>query len=154
MNGEAIDLGEMFVTISSNIICRSALGSKYEGEEGSQSFGLLSRREMELIGAFCFEDLFPYLGWLDVLTGFSGRLRRTSNALNAILDQIIEEHQKNDDNDQSDKKDFVDILFYLQRNGMLDISLTRENIKAILLVSLSLSYTQLTHTENDPLHLK
>ncbi|GMY14966.1 cytochrome P450 71A1-like [Fagus crenata] len=133
MNGEAIDLGEMFVTISSNIICRSALGSKYEGEEGSQSFGLLSRRAMELIGVFCFEDLFPYLGWLDVLTGFSGRLRRTSNALNAILDQIIEEHQKNDDNDQSDKKDFVDILFYLQRNGMLDISLTRENIKAILL---------------------
>ena len=139
MNGATIDLGEMFVNISSNIICRTALGRKYEGEDGSQSFGNLSRRAMELIGAFCFEDLFPYLKWLDVLTGFSARLRTTSNALNAVLDQIIEEHQRSDGGDQSDKKDFVDILLNLQKNGMLDINLTQENIKAILLVSLSLS---------------
>ncbi|KAM4115356.1 hypothetical protein ACJW30_04G143100 [Castanea mollissima] len=109
MNGAKIDLGEMF------------------------SFGNLSRRAMELIGAFCFEDLFPYLKWLDVLTGFSARLRTTSNALNAVLDQIIEEHQKSDGGDQSDKKDFVDILLNLQKDGMLDINLTQANIKAILL---------------------
>ncbi|KAK9995638.1 hypothetical protein SO802_020324 [Lithocarpus litseifolius] len=133
MNGATIDLGEMFVNISNNIICKPALGRKYKGEDGSQSFGNLSRTAMELMGAFCFEDLFPYLKWLDVLTGFSARLRTTSNALNAVLDQIIEEHQKSDGGDQSDKKDFVDILLNLQKNGMLDINLTQENIKAILL---------------------
>ena len=72
------------------------------------------------------------------MVGCSARLRTTSNALNAVIDQIIEEHQKSDGGDQSDKKDFVDILLNIQKNGMLDINLTQENIKAILLVSLSL----------------
>ncbi|XP_040985871.1 cytochrome P450 71A1-like [Juglans microcarpa x Juglans regia] len=133
MNGAAIDLGEMFVAISNNITCRASLGQKYEGEEGSLSFGHLSRKAMGLVGAFCFGDFFPYLGWIDVLTGFSGRLRTTSKAINTALDQIIEEHEKRGDTNQSDKKDFVDILLYLQKNGMLEIILTKENIKAILL---------------------
>lgn len=139
MNGAAaIDLGEMFVTISNNITCRSSLGQKYEGEEGSMSFGHLSKKAMGLVGAFCFGDYFPCLGWIDVLTGFSGRLRTTSRAINAALDQIIEEHEKRGDTDQSDRKDFVDILLHLKKNGMVGIDLTKENIKAILLVSLSL----------------
>jgi hypothetical protein len=145
MNGAAIDLGEMFATISNNIICRSSLGLKYEGEEGSMSFGQLSKKVMELLGAFCFEDLFPHLGWMDILTGFSAKLRTTSKALDAVLDQIIDEHIKRGDSDQSDKKDFVEILLCLQRSGMLDINLTQENIKALLLVSLSLTHL-LTHT--------
>ncbi|KAK7853593.1 cytochrome p450 71a1 [Quercus suber] len=33
MNGATIDLGAMFVNISSNIICRTALGRMYEGED-------------------------------------------------------------------------------------------------------------------------
>jgi cytochrome P450 len=140
LNGTAIDVGEMFATISNNIICRSSLGLKYEGEEGSSmSFEQLSKKVMELLGAFCFEDLFPHLGWMDVLTGFSAKLRTTSKALDAVLDQIIDEHIKRGDSDQSDRKDFVDILLSLQRSGMLDINLTKENIKALLLVSLSLS---------------
>lgn len=147
MNGAVIDLGEMFATISNNIICRSSLGLKYEGEEGRMSFGKLSKKVMELLGAFCFEDLFPHLGWMDILTGFSAKLRTTSEALNAVLDQIIDEHIKRGDSNQSDKKDFVDILLGLQRSGMLDINLTKKNIKALLLVSLSLSLTNsITHT--------
>ena len=89
---------------------------------------------------------------MDVLTGFSAKLRTTSKALDAVLDQIIDEHIKRGDSDQSDKKDFVDILLSLQRSGMLDISLTKENIKAILLVSLSLSlsppYQRMTKTKS------
>ncbi|XP_040988897.1 cytochrome P450 71A1-like [Juglans microcarpa x Juglans regia] len=133
MNGAAIDLGEMLVTISNDITCRSSLGQKYEGEEGSMNCGHLSRKAIELVGAFCFEDLVPWLGWVDVLTGFSARLRRTSKALHAVLDQIIEEHEKSGDSNQSDKKDFVDILLHLRKNGMLDIDITKDNIKAILL---------------------
>jgi len=109
------------------------------------SFGQLSKKVMELLGAFCFEDLFPHLGWMDILTGFSAKLRTTSKALDAVLDQIIDEHIKRGDSDQSDKKDFVEILLCLQRSGMLDINLTQENIKALLLVSLSLTHL-LTHT--------
>ena len=62
-----------------------------------------------------------------------------------MLDQVIEEHMNNvsseiddDDDDQSDKKDFVDILLQLRKDGMLGAGLTRDNLKAILLVYPSL----------------
>lgn len=89
--------------------------------------------------------MFPSLGWIDALSGLNGRLNATARALDDMLDQVIEEHMNNvsseiddDDDDQSDKKDFVDILLQLRKDGMLGAGLTRDNLKAILLVYPSL----------------
>ncbi|XVF08819.1 hypothetical protein REPUB_Repub07fG0036300 [Reevesia pubescens] len=134
-SGSAVALGEMFETIANNIISRSVLGRVYEREDGNNGFGELSRRAMDLIGAFCFKDFFPFLGWMDILTGLTSKLETVSSELHDFLDEVIEEHlaMMNDDDDKSDKKDFVGILLHLQMNGMLDIDLTQENLKAILL---------------------
>jgi hypothetical protein len=53
---------------------------------------------------------------------------------------VVEEHMtvKSDD-EHPDKKDFVDIFLQLQKNGKLDFELTRDNLKGILLVCLTLS---------------
>lgn len=132
-DGALVDLSEMFANIANNIVSRSAHGQKYARVDGSESFGDLARKAMELIGAFNFEDFVPYLGWLDVLTGLNARIKRTAKAFHGLLDQVIEEHQQRM-GDQSDKKDLVDILLHLQKDGQLDINLTRDNLKAILLV--------------------
>ncbi|XWS17534.1 hypothetical protein CRYUN_Cryun33cG0075500 [Craigia yunnanensis] len=133
-SGSAIALCEMFETIANNIISRSVLGRVYERESGNKGFGELSRRAMDLIGAFCFKDFFPSLGWMDVLTGLTSKLERVSSELHTFLDQVIEEHLvMMNGEDKSDMKDFVDILLHLQQDGMLDIGLTQENLKAILL---------------------
>jgi hypothetical protein len=64
--------------------------------------------------------------------------------LDAIFDQVIEEHKiEKSDYDQPKRLDFLDILLRLQKNSMLDIELTKNNVKAILMVSLALS---LSHT--------
>nr|POE53723.1 cytochrome p450 71a1 [Quercus suber] len=39
---------------------------------------------------------------------------------------------KKDDDEHPNKKDFVDILLQLQKNGMLDFELSHDNLKAIL----------------------
>ncbi|KAM7273419.1 hypothetical protein ACFE04_028083 [Oxalis oulophora] len=134
---QAVDFREMFMRISNNVISRCALGKIYENDD--VSFGELSRRVMDLFGAVCFQDLIPFLGCIDVLTGFSGNLKRTSKALHDFLDQVIEEHRdakkkKNDDeNESNDKKDFVDILLQLQKDNTYGINLTEENLKALVL---------------------
>jgi hypothetical protein len=57
---------------------------------------------------------------------------------------VIGEHEiEKIDDDQPNRLDFVQILLRLQKNSMLDFELTKDNLKAILMVSLSLS---LTHT--------
>ncbi|KAF3436753.1 hypothetical protein FNV43_RR19504 [Rhamnella rubrinervis] len=127
-----LDLGEMFTTLSNNIGSRSALGRKYE-DGNNVSFGDLSKKAMELMGTFNFGDFFPYLRWIDVVTGYNAKVRNTAKAFHALLDQVIDEHQQQSSTDQSDKKDLVDILLQIQKEGQLGINLTRENLKAILL---------------------
>ena len=82
---------------------------------------------------FSFEDFFPYLGWIDYLTGIIASLKATLRALDALLDQVIEKHKILNVND--DKEDFVHIL-KLQNKGILEIELTQDNLKGVLLVSL------------------
>ncbi|KAI9174074.1 hypothetical protein LWI28_011495 [Acer negundo] len=134
LSGAAVDLTEMFAAISNNIISKSALGRVYEGD-GNKNFAALSRTVMELTGAFCFEDLFPFFGWMDNLTGLAAKLKSTCTALHNFFDQVIEEHQvSRSRDDKSEKKDFVDLLLHFhQKDGGHDIDLTHESIKGILL---------------------
>ncbi|XP_060668884.1 cytochrome P450 71A1-like [Ziziphus jujuba] len=135
LNGGEVDLGEMPTTMSNNIGSRFALGRKYEGENGDESFGALSKKAMELMGTFNFRDSIPYLKFMNVVTGFDAKLKKSARAFHALLCQVIDEHQKsnNYDHQQSDKRDLVDILLHLQKGGELGIYLTRESLIAILL---------------------
>jgi cytochrome P450 len=147
--GASVNLSEMLIATTNNIISRCILGQKFEEEEdGTSRFGHLSRRVMLLLGLFCFGDFFPFLGWIDVLTGFIPSLKATFRELDTFFDQVIEEHKtKRCDVDQPNRLDYVDILLRLQKKGMLDFDFTKDNLKAILMVSLSLSLS-LTHTYN------
>ena len=140
LKGVSINLSELLITNSNNIITRCVFGKKFEEGDDKSSSGDLPRRVMVLLAAFCFGDYFPYLGWIDIFTGFTPSLKSTFGELDAFLDQVVEEHMtvKSDD-EHPDKKDFVDIFLQLQKNGKLDFELTRDNLKGILLVCLTLS---------------
>ena len=75
-------------------------------------------------------DLFPYLKWIDVLRGFTSRLKATSRELDAFVHQVIEENKASQSDNSEDLKDFVDILLQLQK----DFDLVEDDIKAIILV--------------------
>ncbi|KAK3225832.1 hypothetical protein Dsin_005694 [Dipteronia sinensis] len=135
-DGGIIDLTVMLQAVVNNVVARCVLGRKAEEENGPGKFGVLSRRLLLLMTAFCFGDVFPSLAWLDVVTGYIGRINTTFKAIDALLDKVIEEHRTSngdDVDDQFDKKDFVHILLQLQRDGMFEIDLTRNDIKAILM---------------------
>ena len=145
----------MLLAVSNNIVSRCVIGRKADEEEEnigkSNKYGELLRRLEEQLAAFCIGDMFPSLGWLDDLSGLIGRLNATARALDALLDQVIEEHinkvlsESADVDDQSDKKDFADVLLHLWKDSMLGTELSQDNLKAIILVCLFLltSYSQL-----------
>ncbi|KAK2663625.1 hypothetical protein Ddye_002199 [Dipteronia dyeriana] len=135
-DGSIVDLTVMLQVVVNNVVARCVLGRKGEVENGPGKFGVLSRRVMILMTAFCFGDVFPSLAWLDVVTGYIGRINTTFKEIDALLDQVIEEHRTSngdDVDDQFDKKDFVHILLQLEKDGMLEIDLTQTDIKAILM---------------------
>ncbi|EOY22276.1 Cytochrome P450 71A1 [Theobroma cacao] len=134
LKGQSINLTEMLMTVSNNIVSRCVLSRRAEEEDGSNKFGQLARRIMVLLTSFCVGDMFPYLRWLDVLTGFIPSLKAAFGEIDAFLGQVIEEHRGLKSHDHmTDKMDFVSIILQLQTDGMLEMDLTQDNIKAILL---------------------
>ncbi|XP_062114932.1 phenylacetaldehyde oxime monooxygenase CYP71AN24-like [Humulus lupulus] len=136
-DGACINLSELLVLTSNNIVSRCILGQSFEEENGQSKFGELTRKVMEDFAAFSVADFFPskYLRWIDVVTGFTGRLTRRFKALDTFFEQLVQEHKEvlNSDHSESGRKDFAGILLGLQKDGMLDFDLTGENIKAILM---------------------
>ncbi|XVF49792.1 hypothetical protein PTKIN_Ptkin04bG0044000 [Pterospermum kingtungense] len=132
VKGEFVNLTEMMMAVSNNIVSRCAIGRKFEEEDGNIKFGQLARRVEILLVSFCVGDMFPYLKWLDVLTGLIPRLNATSRYLNAVTDKIIEERRASS-LDQITHMDFVSILLQLQKDGMLEMDFTQDNLKAVIL---------------------
>ncbi|KAL4634192.1 hypothetical protein ACB092_04G181400 [Castanea dentata] len=126
-----INLSDMLLAISNNITSRCVLGSKFEEKDGKSTFGELSRKMTMQFTAFSFGDFFPSLGWMDNLTGLVASLKATLRAMDALFDQLIEEYKML--NVDEDKKDFMHSLLKLQKEDMLEIELTKENLKAVIL---------------------
>ncbi|KAK8521189.1 hypothetical protein V6N12_005100 [Hibiscus sabdariffa] len=132
-NGSSVNLSQMLLETSFNITCTCIIGKKAK-EDGN--FADLSTRIMKLLTAFSFGNFFPYLGWLDVLTGLIGRSKAASNELDAFLESVIEMQIKSSENnmvdDDHNPKDIVQSLLHLIQTDQYT-RLTRNSIKAILL---------------------
>ncbi|XVE56694.1 hypothetical protein DITRI_Ditri04bG0031200 [Diplodiscus trichospermus] len=134
LEGETVNLTQVMMAFSHDVVSRCAISRKFEEEEdGNSKFGQLTRRMVALLMNFCFGDMFPYLWWLDVLTGFIPRIKAVQGEMDAFFRQIIEEHRALKGFDKNTNKDFVSILLQLQKDGMLEIDLTEDNLKALIL---------------------
>jgi len=47
---------------------------------------------MIYLAAFTVRDYFPWLGWIDVLTGKIQKYKATAGAMDALFDQAIAKH--------------------------------------------------------------
>ncbi|KAI3924140.1 hypothetical protein MKW92_014219 [Papaver armeniacum] len=138
-----VNLTEILLTVTNNIVSRCALGVRYETAHGNR-FPKMSSDFLALFNAFSFADFFPSIGWMDVVTGLSAKFEKAFKEVDTFLDQVIDDHllrhsKLEADHGQvedSDELDVADILILSQENYK---NLSRNNIKAILLVNLSLS---------------
>ncbi|PIA51611.1 hypothetical protein AQUCO_01100453v1 [Aquilegia coerulea] len=125
--GGLVNIRELVTGLTNDIICRCALGRKPGEEDGHGNFGELATESVSLFTAFSFGDLFPWLGWMDYLTGLVSRMKKASRELDNFFDQIIDEHLVQSIHSNTD---FVDILLETQKN---DINFTRDHVKAVIL---------------------
>lgn len=132
---ETINLTELLLSLTSGIIARTTIGRKYEGEQRRKEFASNANELMVLLGTFCVGDYIPSLAWIDVLTGFNARLKRTARDWKAFLDRVVNDHLNGavDGTDTGEQRDFVDLLLNSQRDSTLGFHLTDDNIKGIIL---------------------
>lgn len=147
--GTSINLGELVFCLTRNIIYRAAFGTS--SDEGQDDFIKILQEFSKLFGAFNMADFIPWLGWIGK-QGLNVRLAKARASLDGFIDTIIDDHIErkkaihviNDDGYR--ESDMVDELlaFYSEETKVNEsedlqnaIRLTRDNIKAIIMVSLS-----------------
>ncbi|KAK2989815.1 hypothetical protein RJ640_016317 [Escallonia rubra] len=150
--GLEVNLGELVFGLTRDIIYRAAFGSS--SHEGQDDFIKILQEISKLFGAFNIADFIPWLGWADP-QGMNHRLVKVRASLDGFIDSIIEEHlQKKAANLGCAEVDgdMVDELlaFYSDEAKVTEsedlqnsIQLTKDNIKAIIMVSLRNQYSTL-----------
>ncbi|XP_068662217.1 cytochrome P450 736A117-like [Aristolochia californica] len=130
-----VNLSELVISTTSNIISTIALGRKYYDEKQSEGNGFNEFLEefFLLLGAFHIGDYIPSLGWIGCLTGLDARLKKHSQQWNNFLDQVIAEHIGTGKDVDNGRKDFVDMLLEVEEGGSVGVPFNKDHIKAVLL---------------------
>ncbi|XP_019167185.1 PREDICTED: cytochrome P450 71A3-like [Ipomoea nil] len=132
--GSLINLSDVFIELTNDIVCRVALGRKYskEGGNGEKDFKLLLGEFLELLGTFDVGEYIPWLAWVNRVNGIDRRVEKAAKELDEFIDGVVEEHvglKK----EEGDGFDFVDILLDIQRENQIGFPIHRDSVKALVL---------------------
>uniref|UniRef100_A0A2C9UJ75 Cytochrome P450 n=1 Tax=Manihot esculenta TaxID=3983 RepID=A0A2C9UJ75_MANES len=128
-----INLSDLSMVLSNNVICRVALGRKYDGGFAGENAGLseLLREAQGLLGGFCIADFFSWMGWLCKFNGLEARVEKIFTELDKLYDKVIQEHLDSR-RPKTQHEDFVDVLLRLQKDPSREAALSNDSIKGAL----------------------
>lgn len=88
-----------------------------------------------LTGSFDFADMFPSWKALHPLFGNRKEIMKTHLKTDAIIENIITEHRKKVEGGGEHGADcIIDVLIKLMDSGSLQVPITHDNIKAVIIV--------------------
>ncbi|XP_026444276.1 cytochrome P450 71A9-like [Papaver somniferum] len=133
-----INLSEILLCLINNVVCRVAFGIKYvddeQDEDGKNKIYMIFQETLNLLAGFNAADLFPWMSWIYRFDGLDARLEKNFRHMDEFYDKIIDEHINGSKSSKTGgDEDFVDVLLRVQKDPSHSISLSRDNIKAILM---------------------
>ncbi|XAR50776.1 hypothetical protein NMG60_11005200 [Bertholletia excelsa] len=116
-DSKVANLSEILFSSTNNIFCRIAFSKRYNDEGSARS------------------KLFPFMGWLDRLTGRLAWAHKTFEELDLFLQETIDEHLDDDKRapGSTDPEDISDVLLKLKDDNSFTVDLNMDHIKAILM---------------------
>ncbi|XP_021292818.1 cytochrome P450 71A1-like [Herrania umbratica] len=131
-----VNVSELFFSLANDILCRVAFGRRFTegvGSEGQKRHlaGVLTETQ-ELFAGLCIGDFFPEWEWVHSVSGYKKRLMKNLEELRRVCDEIIEEHLRWR-GQEGNKEDFVDVLLRVQKRDDLEVPVTDDNLKALVL---------------------
>ncbi|KAF2282871.1 hypothetical protein GH714_043355 [Hevea brasiliensis] len=123
-----------FMSMSGVAIVRKHIAMK-QGRKFKELFGDF----VELLG-FNIGVYIAWLAWVNHVNGLNAKVERVAKELDNFLDVVVDEHMRNEGWQSDDKKDFVDVLLWIQKENMAGFPIDRTSIKALILVTFFLSF--------------
>ncbi|KAI3942606.1 hypothetical protein MKW92_043293 [Papaver armeniacum] len=144
--GAPVNLTEKISSLTIDMVSRAAFGLKCNDKEAFISHML---EVTKLAGGFDIADIFPSLKLLHVLVGTKEKLELLHQKVDKTLNDVIKDHKANRATTINSsmscemEEDFVDVLLQLQESGTLESPMTTDNLKAVIWVSICLSWLEL-----------
>ncbi|CAL9062271.1 unnamed protein product [Musa banksii] len=131
---QPINLRENLLRMSNAIISRAAIGARSKHQD---AFILVAREANDVFGRHYAVDMFPSLKLIHVLSGAKFKLQRIRRRLDKIFDDIVKEHEvkakMNKGRQLAEVKDIVDALVRLKDESELEVPMTMDGMKAVIL---------------------
>lgn len=136
--GSPINLTEKIFSVTYSVISRAAFGKKCKDQEVFKS---IVNELVELVAGFSLADVYPSI---EAITGLKSKLEMLRQQTDGMLEEIINEHKERKARTKTGnveaEEDLVDVLLKLQDSDA-EFPLSDDNIKAVILVSMSLLIT-------------
>ncbi|TMW82257.1 hypothetical protein EJD97_006400 [Solanum chilense] len=132
-SSQITNLSNLMISLTSTIICRLAFGVRFDDEAHERKrFDYLLAEAQAMMTSIFVSDIFPFLYWIDKLTGLTDRLEKLFKELDEFYEEVIEQHQ-NPNRPKSMEGDMVDLLLQFKKEKSIPIDLTLEDIKGLLM---------------------
>ncbi|KAM7502685.1 hypothetical protein LguiB_001589 [Lonicera macranthoides] len=128
-----INISAKIASLTSSIVCRASFGSKCKDQDALIK---LIQEIISLAGGFDVADLFPSVKFLQVISGMKPKLEKLHWEIDQILNNIIDEHRNklaSTKTEEEHHEDLLDILLRLKESGNLEVPITSNNVKAVML---------------------
>lgn len=134
--GKPVDIRSELIKMTNNVISRMIMRERCSGDENEAGVvRKLIQETVDLTGKFNLSDYVWFCKNLD-LQGFGKRLKEVRERFDRMMEKIIDEHVNGRRKSEEGEvvKDLLDILLDKAEDESSEIKLTRENIKAFILV--------------------
>nr|WET52755.1 cytochrome P450 71A139 [Callicarpa americana] len=135
-SSSVVNLSEVLVSLTNDVVCRTALGRKYGDDEEGKKFKKFSAEFVELLGTSPVRDYIPWLAWTNWINGLDAKVENVAKQLDEILEGVLQEHRDREkrENDRDNAGlDFVDILLEFQKENKGSFPVEDDAVKAIIL---------------------
>jgi len=133
---EGVNVGNELVKLTNSIVMRMAIGkSCFDIDEGGNKVTEWVKESSKVSGKFNLADYFWFCRGLD-LQGIGKRMKEVREMFDTIIESIIREHEeaRKKSTKRDAPKDVLDALLSIYEDQSSEMKLTRDNIKAFLVV--------------------
>lgn len=127
--GKPINFTKKIFDLTYGVTARAAFGKIVKRQD---EFVELMTENFRISGGFDLGDMYPSWPILSRLSGYRPALEKLHKQSDEILQGIIDDHVENPNDTNLAHEDLVDVLLRIRKADNLDIPLTDEHIKAVM----------------------
>ncbi|CAL9225083.1 unnamed protein product [Arabidopsis halleri] len=124
-----VNLSQLLMTLTNDIICRVALGRKYSGKKDGIDVENIVRTFAALLGEFPIGEYIPSLSWIDRMRGLDHKMEEVDERFDEFLERVVKEHKEAD---KETRSDLVDKLLMIQSDKTGQFELEKSALKLII----------------------